>query len=53
MIDGCSKQGDLESLKKIYFDMINYQIKPTIVTFNTIIDAYVRSNYICSAWKIF
>ena len=53
IIDGCSKKCDIETLKKIYHDMINNNIKPTIVTFNIIIDAYIRNKDIQSAWKIF
>ena len=53
IIDGCSKKCDIETLKKIYYDMLNNNIKPTIVTFNIIIDAYIRNKDIQSAWKIF
>ena len=53
IIDGCSKKGDLTTIKTVYFDMLNNSIKPTIVTFNTIIDAYIRAKDLESAWKIF
>lgn len=33
--------------------MINNQITPTIVTFNTLIDSYFKMNYFKHAWDLF
>jgi len=53
LIDGCSKNQNIEQLKAIYYDMLNLSITPTIVTFNTIIDAYIRFKDLPSSWKIY
>jgi len=53
LIDGCSKASNLSQISRIYKDMIDLQIKPSIVTFNTIIDYYVRAKDLISAWRIY
>ena len=53
LIDGCSKSFNLDLIKYIYDDMLKLNIIPSIVTYNSIIDSYVRAKDLRSAWKIF
>ena len=53
LLNGCSKKLDIKNLHKIYMDMINKKISPNLITFNTIIDAYIRNKNTEKAFAIF
>ena len=53
LLNGCSKKLDIKNLHRIYMDMINKKIRPNIITFNTIIDAFIRNRNTEMAFKIF
>ena len=41
ILNGCSKKGDFGNLYRVYEEMLNNGIKPTNITMNTIIDAFI------------
>ena len=53
LLNGCSKKLDIKNLHKIYMDMIDKKISPNLITFNTIIDAFIRNKNTEKAFGIF
>ena len=53
LLNGCSKKLDIKNLHKVYIDMIHKEIKPNLITFNTIIDAFIRNKNTEKAFNIF
>ena len=51
LLNGCSKKLDIKNLHKVYIDMIHKDIKPNLITFNTIIDAFIRNKNTEKAFK--
>ena len=53
LLNGCSKKLDIKNLHRIYMDMINKGVSPNLITFNTIIDAFIRNKNTEKAFNIF
>ena len=53
LLNGCSKKLDIINLHRIYMDMINKGVAPNLITFNTIIDAFIRNKNTEKAFNIF
>ena len=53
LLNGCSKKLDIKTLHRVYMDMINKGISPNLITFNTIIDAFIRNKNTEKAFSIF
>ena len=53
LLNGCSKKLDIKNLHRVYMDMINKGISPNLITFNTIIDAFIRNKNTEKAFSIF
>ena len=53
LLNGCSKKLDIRNLHRIYMDMIAKGISPNLITFNTIIDAFIRNKNTEKAFSIF
>ena len=53
LLNGCSKKLDIINLHRIYMDMLEKGITPNLITFNTIIDAFIRNKNTEKAFSIF
>jgi len=53
LMKGLAQQKEVDRALKLLDEMINIQLKPTAITFNTAIDAAVRSGRVVDAWSVF
>jgi pentatricopeptide repeat protein len=51
-IESCSKNNKIEEIKGFYNEML-YSLRPSLTTFNIIIEAFVKSKNIDAAWKVY
>lgn len=53
LLDGCSKNSRQDLSKIVYDKMIEHNIVPGCVTYNSLIDGQIRSKNLKNAWEIY
>jgi pentatricopeptide repeat protein len=53
LIKGCAQERMIGKAKQLFTQMLTRGMRPTYVTYNSIIDVFVRGNQMSEAWRFF